>query len=83
MKPTPRLIRRRLTQAYSAILSVSGIPMVVSGGLVLALSLAVATEYGHELGIFATAFVVALGIAYCVPWCAVTDPVSAEEEPFL
>lgn len=83
MKPTPRLIRRRLAQAYGALLSFNGIPMIVSGGLILTLAFSAAIKLGHERGAFAAAFVTVMGIAYCIPWGVFTGPVDAEEEPFL
>lgn len=83
MKPTRRLILRRLAKSYGSIFSFSGVPMLLSGGIVLALAFSVASEYGAELGAIPTGLIAAFGVAYCVPWGIFTSPVTREETPFL
>lgn len=84
MTPTFKLVRRRLCQAYAEVFtSFSGVPCLVSAGLVVSLIVATcwhlpATPYrwmGYLIG-------ACLGIGYCVPWGEFWAPVEQDEIPY-
>ena len=85
MKPTFKLVRRRLFHAYSEVFtSFSGVPCLVSAALVVSLIVATcwhlpATSYRwleYLLG-------VGIAIGYCVPRGVFLAPVEQDELPHM
>jgi hypothetical protein len=84
LKPTPRLIRHRLREAYGWLFTFSGVTGLISGRLVLSTILAVcwqASSSPWKWEMYVGGALAAL--AYCVPWGAFSAHVEPGEESHM